>query len=43
MELLKRRIKAGRYEESQRFMDAAVASANRAAALTHRLLAFARR
>jgi PAS domain S-box-containing protein len=43
MELLKRRIKAGRYEDSQRFMDAAVASANRAAALTHRLLAFARR
>jgi PAS domain S-box-containing protein len=43
MELLRRRISAGRYEDTQRFMDAAVASANRAAALTHRLLAFARR
>ena len=43
IELLRRRIAAGRYEETQRFMDAAVASANRAAALTHRLLAFARR
>jgi PAS domain S-box-containing protein len=43
MELLKRRIRAGRYEDTERFMDAAVGSANRAAALTHRLLAFARR
>ena len=43
MELLRRRIRAGRYDDTQRFMDAAVASANRAAALTHRLLAFARR
>jgi len=43
MELLRRRISAGRYEDTQRFMDAAVTSANRAAALTHRLLAFARR
>ncbi|MDQ0395520.1 PAS domain-containing hybrid sensor histidine kinase/response regulator [Labrys monachus] len=43
IELLRRRIAAGKYDETQRFMDAAVASANRAAALTHRLLAFARR
>lgn len=43
MEMLRRRINAGRYDETPRFMDAAVASANRAAALTHRLLAFARR
>ncbi len=43
MDVLKRRLAAGRYDDTQRFMDAAVASANRAAALTHRLLAFARR
>ena len=43
MDVLKRRIASGRYEDTQRFMDAAVTSANRAAALTHRLLAFARR
>ncbi|CAN5745652.1 hypothetical protein BH11PSE3_BH11PSE3_43020 [soil metagenome] len=43
MEVLKRRINAGRYEDVQTFMDGAIASANRAAALTHRLLAFARR
>jgi CheY-like chemotaxis protein len=43
MHALKRRIDAGRYDDTQRFMDAAVTSANRAAALTHRLLAFARR
>jgi PAS domain S-box-containing protein len=43
MHALKRRIDAGRYDDTQRFMDAAVSSANRAAALTHRLLAFARR
>ena len=43
MEVLKRRIHAGRYEDVQRFMDGAIASANRAAGLTHRLLAFARR
>lgn len=42
MDILKRRMAAGRYEDTERFMDAAVASANRAAALTHRLLAFAR-
>ncbi len=43
MHILKRRVTAGRYDDAERFMDAAVASANRAAALTHRLLAFARR
>ncbi|MFG1465042.1 PAS domain S-box protein [Xanthobacter sp. DSM 24535] len=43
MDLVKRRIKAGQYGDLQRFMDAASASADRAAALTHRLLAFARR
>ena len=43
MEVLKRRIRAGRLDDLQGFMDGAIASANRAAALTHRLLAFARR
>jgi PAS domain S-box-containing protein len=43
MDILKRRLAAGKYDDTQRFMDAATASANRAAALTHRLLAFARR
>jgi signal transduction histidine kinase/CheY-like chemotaxis protein len=43
MEVLKRRVRAGRYEDIQKFMDGAVGAANRAAALTHRLLAFARR
>jgi PAS domain S-box-containing protein len=42
MHILKRRIAAGRADDLDRVMDAAVASANRAAALTHRLLAFAR-
>jgi PAS domain S-box-containing protein len=43
MDILKRRIAAGRYDDVERFMDAASTSANRAAALIHRLLAFARR
>ncbi len=43
MDILKRRLAAGKYEDTQRFMDAATTSANRAASLTHRLLAFARR
>jgi len=43
MEMLKRRIAARRFTEVDPFIDAAVASAERAAALTHRLLAFARR
>ncbi|MBL6456110.1 response regulator [Belnapia sp. T6] len=41
--LLKTRIAEGRVAEVGRYADAAVASARRAAALTHRLLAFARR
>ncbi|HSY87800.1 MAG TPA: PAS domain S-box protein [Verrucomicrobiae bacterium] len=43
MELLRRRIRSGRYAETDKYIDAAVASANRAAALTQRLLAFGRR
>jgi PAS domain S-box-containing protein len=43
MEMLKRRIAARRFAEVDPFIEAAVASAERAAALTHRLLAFARR
>ncbi len=43
MEVLKRRIRAGRYEQVETFMDGAIGAANRAASLTHRLLAFARR
>jgi len=43
MDMIKRRIDSGRLTEVQKFMDAASASAHRAAALTHRLLAFARR
>jgi PAS domain S-box-containing protein len=43
MDILKRRFAAKRFDDVDRFMDAAVTSANRAAALTHRLLAFARR
>lgn len=43
MEVLKRRMRDGRYDDVQRFMDSAIGAANRAASLTHRLLAFARR
>jgi PAS domain S-box-containing protein len=43
MDIMKRRIASGRLDDLQRFMDAASISAHRAAALTHRLLAFARR
>jgi PAS domain S-box-containing protein len=43
LELMQRRIAAGRTGEIGRYVDAAVTSANRAAALTHRLLAFGRR
>jgi PAS domain S-box-containing protein len=43
MEVLKRRIRDGRYDDVQSFMDGAIGAANRAASLTHRLLAFARR
>jgi signal transduction histidine kinase len=43
MDMMKRRIAAGRHGEIDRFMDAAYTSAQRAAALTARLLAFSRR
>ncbi|TLX61099.1 PAS domain-containing protein [Stutzerimonas nosocomialis] len=43
LDLIQRRVTAGRTGELDRYIDAAVTSANRAAALTHRLLAFARR
>ena len=43
LELLKLRIDAGRFENVDRFVAGAIHSANRAAALTHRLLAFSRR
>ena len=43
LDLMQRYIADGRIDEIGRFADAAVSSANRAAALTHRLLAFSRR
>jgi len=43
LELLRRRIDQGRFGELDRYLDAAHGAANRAATLTHRLLAFARR
>ncbi len=43
LELLARRVAAGRFDEAPRFVEIAATSANRAAALTQRLLAFARR
>jgi PAS domain S-box-containing protein len=43
LDIIRRRMAAGRTEEISRFMDAASISAQRAGALTHRLLAFARR
>ncbi|MEB0046656.1 MULTISPECIES: PAS domain-containing protein [unclassified Pseudomonas] len=43
LDLMQRYIAEGRAEEIGRFTEAAVSSANRAAALTHRLLAFSRR
>lgn len=43
LDLIQRYNESGRHTETQRFIDAATTSANRAAALTHRLLAFARR
>ena len=43
LDLMQRYIAAGRSDDIGRFADAAVASAHRAAALTHRLLAFSRR
>ncbi len=43
MEVLQRRIRDARYDDVQNFTNSAIAAANRAASLTHRLLAFARR
>ncbi len=43
MNLLQRRIQSGRYDEAAKYAMAALESANRAAALTSRLLAFGRR
>lgn len=43
LELLQRRLGQGRTEHADRYIGAAMTSAHRAAALTHRLLAFARR
>ncbi|MCW8156062.1 PAS domain S-box protein [Stutzerimonas stutzeri] len=43
LDLIQRRVASGSTGELDRYIDAATTSANRAAALTHRLLAFARR
>jgi len=43
LEMLQARVRQNRLAEAGRYVEAAVNSANRAAALTHRLLAFARR
>lgn len=43
IDVLRRRISTGRLDDLERFMDAASSSAQRAAALTARLLAFSRR
>ena len=43
LQLMKKRLSQGRYSEVDRYMDAATTSLARAAALTHRLLAFSRR
>jgi signal transduction histidine kinase/CheY-like chemotaxis protein len=43
LDLLQIRLNQGRTENVSRYINAAMTSANRAAALTHRLLAFARR
>jgi len=43
LDMVTRRIDAGRLSEAGRYIDAASAAARRAAALTHRLLAFSRR
>ena len=43
LDLMRKRIEQGRIGDLDRYMTAAAGSANRAAALTHRLLAFARR
>lgn len=43
LDMIRLRVEAGRIGEVERYLDAAASSANRAAALTRRLLAFARR
>jgi PAS domain S-box-containing protein len=43
LELIQKRIKQGRIDEIDKYIDMAQAAAKRAAALTHRLLAFSRR
>ncbi len=43
LDLIQRRVAAGRVTDIDRYIEAAMSSANRAASLTHRLLAFARR
>jgi len=43
LDLIKIRFAKGRLEDVERFMDAAMLSAQRASSLTHRLLAFSRR
>jgi PAS domain S-box-containing protein len=43
LEVMRGRLAQGRTAELERYISAAMASANRAAALTHRLLAFSRR
>jgi PAS domain S-box-containing protein len=43
LDLIRMRVDQGRFGELDRFINGAMTSANRAAALTHRLLAFARR
>jgi hypothetical protein len=43
LDIVKRRVASGRTNDVDRFIDAAVTSANRAAGLTNRLLAFSRR
>ncbi len=41
-DLLRKRLTTGRYDECERYVEAVVSAANRAAALTQRLLAFSR-
>jgi PAS domain S-box-containing protein len=43
LDLMRMRVAQGRTEELERYVDGAMNSANRAASLTHRLLAFSRR
>ncbi|GAA0254896.1 hybrid sensor histidine kinase/response regulator [Rhodanobacter caeni] len=43
LDLIKRRIDSGRFDGVERFMEASIASAQRAASLTARLLAFSRK